>query len=90
MPEPERKAGWAPEAIRKLCVTCHVEKEAHFGGTQWDKRATANRKCKDCLAISVESENTQLTRSEGREGSPEEADGSERGKAQEIAGADAP
>ena len=76
-----------PEAIRKLCVTCHVEKEkAHFSGTQWGNRATAKRKRKDCLAISVEPENARLARSGGREGSPEEADGSERGGAQEIAG----
>ena len=46
-----RKAGrWVPEAIRKLCATCHVEKErTHFSGTQRDKRATAKKKCKDCL-----------------------------------------
>ena len=37
-------------------------------------------------ATSFEPENAQPTRSEGREGSPEKADGPERGTAQEIAG----
>ena len=47
--EPGRKAGGAErEAIRKLCATCHVDKErAHFGGTQRGERATAEKKRRD-------------------------------------------
>ena len=78
------------ETIRKLCATCNVEKEkAHFSGTQRGKRATAKKKCKDCVTTAGEPENARPPGSEGREGSPEEADGSERGQEPEIAGADA-
>ena len=37
-------------------------------------------------ATSLEPENAQPTKSDGHEGSPENADGAERGKVQEIAG----
>ena len=89
--EPGRRAGrWAPETNRKLCAACNVEKqEAHLSGTQWGKRATAEEKCKDSLTSTGEPERAQLSGSEGRDGSPGEADGSERERAQEIARADA-
>ena len=71
-------------------ATCNLEKEkAHFSGAKWNKRATAKKKCKDCLTTTGEPENAQLPESDGREGGPEEAAGSECGEVQEIAGADA-
>ena len=69
-------------------MQCGKEK-AQLSGTQWRKRATAKKKCKDFLTNTGEPEHAQLPGSEGREGSPEEADGSERGEVQESAGANA-
>ena len=65
------------------------KEEAHFSVTQREKRATATKEYKDCLTSTGEPEHAQVSGSKGRGGSSEEADGSERGKVQEIAVSDA-